>query len=294
MRGQRETRPCAACGKPITRLLSQARGAQWFCNHACQIRAQPTSRSVSREPNPLRGQKATRPCVQCAQPVTRYLSQRRLDQEWTCSRTCKATYQTRKRMEAGTWKRPVNTKKGRMVPCHVCGVEFWCAPNEVRDGRKYCSRPCQNIGMAKPSIVKSCAWCGKEMRLKPSQAERQYCSKRCDGLSRIKLALTGREHNGKPVRKNRQGYVLIWEPSQGWNGWVLEHRWLMAQHLGRRLSRDEHVDHINRIRDDNRLENLQVLSANDHGMKSGTERASDYEQMRVQLAAYRERYGLLE
>lgn len=72
--------------------------------------------------------------------------------------------------------------------------------------------------------------------------------------------------NGTRVLR-KDGY--IWMRSQKYpgaspNGYVLEHRLIMANHLGRRLTSDEIVHHINDDRADNRIENLEIMSNSKH------------------------------
>src|ERR1035437_1347029 len=47
-------------------------------------------------------------------------------------------------------------------------------------------------------------------------------------------------------------------------GRILEHRFVIEQHLGRRLSPEEIVHHINGIKTDNNIENLEIVTRQDH------------------------------
>lgn len=72
--------------------------------------------------------------------------------------------------------------------------------------------------------------------------------------------------------KSTRGYIYIYRPKHplaNSDGHVLEHRLVAEETIGRFLTRKEQVHHINGIRDDNRPENLVVLTASAHAKEHG-------------------------
>ena len=67
---------------------------------------------------------------------------------------------------------------------------------------------------------------------------------------------------GGRYRDNTSGYVWINKPdhpSRNKNGYVLEHRLIMENFIGRYLRSNEFIHHKNKTRDDNKIENLEII-----------------------------------
>lgn len=87
-------------------------------------------------------------------------------------------------------------------------------------------------------------------------------TKSCGCLRRV----AGEDHRSwrGGSRTTAEGYVIVLvgrdHPMSDTNGRCYEHRLVMSDAIGRPLTDDEVVHHINGVRDDNRLENLMLFA----------------------------------
>ena len=82
-----------------------------------------------------------------------------------------------------------------------------------------------------------------------------------------------KNHNEEPQRGQfiHKGYVYIkapkGHPTPTQNRYIKRARLIMEQHIDRYLDSTEEVHHTNDIRNDDRIENLEILSKSEHNKK---------------------------
>lgn len=153
-------------------------------------------------------------------------------------------------------------RKKETKTCCVCNQEKKCSEfafkNKSRGIFSYQCKMCHNT----------------KLKNKPKEwKEKEKLRSRIKG--RIKLGIDPHYpelYRKKVTEKTRYkevtGYITIFRPghpnahkAKGLSpGRISEHTFIMAEHLGRPLEKHENVHHKNGIRDDNRIENLELWS----------------------------------
>ncbi len=133
--------------------------------------------------------------------------------------------------------------------CERCGKEYMPAGG----GQRFCSAACR-------AGTGACKNCGGTF-VQPVGRHRDvgrkiFCTERCWREWQRANRLYRTTNQGDYIR------VLVprGTPSADRTGRMLEHRWIMQEHLGRPLLPSETVHHRNGDKTDNRLENLQLRS----------------------------------
>lgn len=118
-------------------------------------------------------------------------------------------------------------------------------------------------------IIKNCIACDAEIIFKSNaDLSRRFKTKKCRNCY-LKTELRGDKHphwkGGKVMTDS--GYTMIRSPEHPFvnaYGYVREHRLVMEKHLGRYLTSKEVVHHLNEIKTDNRIENLELTNQSTH------------------------------
>jgi hypothetical protein len=107
-----------------------------------------------------------------------------------------------------------------------------------------------------------CPYCHEIIETRKTIGMKQVCCKKC-----YKKYRQGKHFGPIKDKVKISGYLYIYAPEHpkcSKKGYVAEHRLVAEKMIGRYLTDDEVVHHINEIKTDNREENLKVMAKSEH------------------------------
>jgi hypothetical protein len=176
------------------------------------------------------------------------------------------------------------------IKCECCGKDFQTWPYRIKQNVRYCSRLCkctasrgkvpQNRadlvgkvfglltvvafeGTERGHTIWRCRCvCGQESTVRNGNLQ-SGSIRSCGCLHHIRGDRSPNWRRGYTINSNGYMHILL-DDAERTKRYEAEHRLVMAKVLGRPLTSDEVVHHINRVKTDNRPENLVVLSREEH------------------------------
>lgn len=166
-----------------------------------------------------------------------------------------------------------------ILKCETCKKVFEVCKAKIKRGKKYCSKQCYSEYQKTLTGKKSNGWKGK-LKLNCNQCGNsfltyqyrketiKYCSRKC--YAKFQETIVGEKHfQWRGGKYKTGGYIYVYKPDhpqakRNKRHYVAEHRLVMEEHLGRYLESYEVIHHKNGVRDDNRLENLQLMTKREH------------------------------
>jgi len=131
----------------------------------------------------------------------------------------------------------------------------------VMTGKKHCLKTRKKIRITAKEMAKSKAW-----RKKVSEGtKRAYQRPEVNENRRLAMINQGHGNFWKGhVTYKANGYKMLYKPNHQnatKQGYIMEHRFVMSEHIGRPLTKDEVVHHIDHDITNNDISNLQLFES---------------------------------